>query len=86
MSSVDHGSGRANGAAEHPTLIDCDDAPTPGATRGGGTREETDGRSGVRPSSDGSISIEQGAEQSAQQGSPNTSATSVPGPKVRYVL
>ena len=58
VSSVDHGSGRANGAAKHPTPIDYDDAPTPGGTRGGGTRGETDGRSGIRPSSDGSISVE----------------------------
>ncbi len=85
VSSVDHGSGRANDAAENPTPIDCDDAPTLRGTRGGGTRGETDGRSGIRPSSDGSISAEQGAEQGAQQGPPNSSATLVLGLKVRYV-
>lgn len=85
VSSVDYGSRRADSAAEHSTPIDCDNAPTAGAKGDGDKSGETDGRSGVRPSSDGWISTEQGAEHGAQQGPPNTSATSVPGPKVRCV-
>ena len=87
VSSIEHGSQKAGGAAERPALIDCDsgDAHPPGATRSGGTRRETDDRGGdhsrSRQSNDGSISREQGA----QRGSPDKLAVLRPGPENRYV-
>jgi len=73
VSSLEHESGRANSAAEHPTPIDCDNAPTPATTRGGNRRGETDGHNNSHLGSDGSTSEEQGGGQ----GSPNTPTISV---------
>ena len=80
VSSVEHGSGTADGAAEHCIPIDCDDPPTAGAKGGGDQCGETDGRSRVRPNSDGSAS----KEQDGQQGSLSTPPTSVPGSEAGY--
>ena len=79
--SVEHGIHRVDGHPERPAPVDCDNAPAPRATRGGGTYGQTNGRSSIRPSSDGSIPVEKGA----QQGSPDALASAVPGPEVRYV-
>ena len=73
--SIGHGSGRASGSAEHPTLIDCGDPFTAGAKGDGDKRGETDGRSGVPLHNNGSLSKVQGEEQ----GSLSTSPTPVPG-------
>lgn len=78
VSSVEHGSHKVDGPAERPAPIDCDNAPAPGATRGGGTYGKTNGR----PSSDGSIPTEKGA----QSVSPDTLAVPVLGPEIRYIL
>lgn len=71
VSNIEHGS---------YTPIDCDNVPTPGATRSGDTRLEIDSRSGSRPSSDGLTCIEQGA----QRGSSEDSAVPEPGPEIGY--
>ncbi len=75
VSSFDQGNRRADAAVKHAIPNDCNDALAPGAERGGGTRGETGGRS-----SDGSTPV----EQVAQQGSPNTPTTSVPGLEARH--
>ncbi len=82
MSIVEHGSYKFDSPAEHPVPTNCDNAPVPGATRGGGTYGKTNGRSSIRPNSDGSIPTEKGA----QGGSPDTLAVPVPSPEIRYVL
>lgn len=82
VSSVEHGSHKVDGPAERPAPIDCDDVPAPGAIRGGGIYGKTNGRSSIRPSSDGSIPIEKGALVS----SPDTLAVSVLGPEITYIL
>jgi len=81
VSIFNHSNGKADNAIEHPTLIDCDNPPTSGAKGDGDKCGEADGCSRVHPNSDGSISEEQGGEQS----SPNTPPTSVPGSEVGYV-
>jgi len=80
ISSVYLESRGADAAVEYLNPNDCDNAPAPRADRGGNTYGESDGRSSGHQSSDGSISVEQGA----QQGSPNSPTTSVPGPEARY--
>lgn len=63
MASIDFGCGRAESADERPTPADCDNAPPAGVIQRGDTPKETNGRSGVRPSSDGSMTVEQGLQQ-----------------------
>jgi len=75
VSSIGHGSRRANSSAENPTPIDCDDPPTAENKGNGDKRGKTDGRSSLCPYSDSSTTEEQGGEQ----GSLNTPPISVPG-------
>jgi len=63
VSVVDHGSGRADGAAEPPNSIQCDGASNPRAKGSGDKGGEVDSRSSVRPNSDGSTPERQGGEQ-----------------------
>ena len=69
VSRIEHGSHKVDGL---PNI-------TPHITRGGGTYGKTNGRSSICPSSDGSISTGQGA----QQGSLDALASAVLGPEFR---
>ena len=82
VSGVDRGIRKADDVAERPSPIDRDDAPPAGSTRGGDIPREADARSGVRPSSGGSVSEGQGGEQ----GSLSNPPTSVPGPEAEYAF
>ena len=81
VSSAGDGRRKVDGAVEYPTPIDCDNASTLKAVQGGDTSSDTDGGSGVHPSSDGSRSIEQGS----RRGSPDIPAASLSSPELRCV-
>jgi len=68
-----------DGAFEHPTREDCDNASTSGPRLGGEQSRDVDDSSSVHPRSDGSTLDEQGGEQCSLSTPPTSMAGSEAG-------